>query len=437
MSYELLKVGMVSLFMSCSTNPIPGVTIDVSRGSYEESADDTLQKETNLPTQDLAQPEADTAENFYCSEAIDFLQFTTPMGLSKLDSISCEYGLHEGKLDSCTVRYVGATEKVEVTASKVMSHSGYFTLTALAILNSDEDKDLEAKYLLRHSDIHVAVRQTGLLNKDYVTEIEQKIVELCGEFTAVSEKKCNFSDFYKDADGDGYGNLDDVVQGCGQVTGYVNNSKDCDDKKPKTNPEAKEIKDKQDNNCDGQIDEGYITQETLDNLKDDDFLLGNKDAPVSIVFFVDLLEPFTKQLYKEIFPVINELYVKEGLAHIVFRDFPLKEIHPDAQKAAEAGECARKQGEYLGMVDKIILQELGNEALNDLVTYGKQLKLDMDLYTKCLLTGEMAAEVQHDLVEGKKFGVTGIPTTFINGKKIEGAQPFSVFEETILNELIE
>ncbi|MEZ4798272.1 MAG: MopE-related protein [Flavobacteriales bacterium] len=73
-----------------------------------------------------------------------------------------------------------------------------------------------------------------------------------------------FNDYYADVDGDGYGDINDIVSSCSPVTGYVLNSLDCDDTNSEINPDAEEVCDFIDNNCDGEIDEGLFEGDCAD-----------------------------------------------------------------------------------------------------------------------------------------------------------------------------
>src|SRR3989304_1908007 len=77
---------------------------------------------------------------------------------------------------------------------------------------------------------------------------------------------------------------------------------------------------------------------------DDDAVLGDKNAPVTIIEFSDYQCPFCRKFWTETLPSIKSQYVDTGKVKIVFRDFPLTSIHPSAQPAAEAAECVREQG---------------------------------------------------------------------------------------------
>ncbi|MBT4936188.1 thioredoxin domain-containing protein [Candidatus Woesearchaeota archaeon] len=167
----------------------------------------------------------------------------------------------------------------------------------------------------------------------------------------------------------------------------------------------------------------------VDVRVDDDAVKGSADAPVTIIEFSDYECPFCGKYVQETYPQIVTEYIDTGKVQYVFRDFPL-DFHQNAQKASEAAECAGEQGKYWDMHDQLF----ANQNLLDvdnLKRYALNLGLDTDEFDTCLDSGSMEAEVQKDMADGQKAGVSGTPAFFINGKMISGAQPFSAFKTEI------
>ncbi len=187
-------------------------------------------------------------------------------------------------------------------------------------------------------------------------------------------------------------------------------------------------------NPDGQIP----TQDNdviVDVSADDDAFKGDENAPVTIIEFSDFECPFCGSFYENALPQIEEKYIKTGKVKFVYRDFPLG-FHPDAQKAAEASECARDQEKFWEMHDTIFENQ---EAIgvSDLKGYAVGLGMNSGAFDTCLDSGKYTSEVQKDLSDGSKAGVDGTPAFFINGRRVVGAQPFSVFEAAIEGALSE
>jgi protein-disulfide isomerase len=159
-------------------------------------------------------------------------------------------------------------------------------------------------------------------------------------------------------------------------------------------------------------------------------MLGNPDARVTIVEFSDFQCPYCGKFALETFPQLKKEYIDTGKARFVFRDFPLMNIHPFAQKAAEASECAHDQGKYWEYADLLFAHQ-DALSVNNLQQYASDLHLDTAAFATCLDSGAKAAEVQKDMNEGISYGVKGTPAFFINGEFISGARPYSVFKDAI------
>jgi len=174
-----------------------------------------------------------------------------------------------------------------------------------------------------------------------------------------------------------------------------------------------------------------ITGGTVDMkaLADNDPVLGDPNAPVTIIEFSDFQCPFCARFYSQTEIQLIDEYVKTGKARIIYRDFPLS-FHPEAEPAALAAECANEQGKFWEFHDKVFQ----NQASMSIASY-KQWAADLGLNTQqfnsCLDSKKYLAEVQKDFNDGAAAGVSGTPTFFINGQKIVGAQPYAAFKSLI------
>jgi protein-disulfide isomerase len=165
------------------------------------------------------------------------------------------------------------------------------------------------------------------------------------------------------------------------------------------------------------------------DLLDDDSVKGDPDAPVTIVEWSDYECPFCARFFDQTLGQIDEKYIKTGKVKLVYRDFPLS-FHPQAQKAAEAAECAGEQGKYFEMHDELFKSGVQG-GVPSFKGYAKTIGLDSTEFDTCLDSGSMAAEVQKDFQDGQRAGVQGTPGFIINGVLVSGAQPFSAFEQVI------
>lgn len=158
---------------------------------------------------------------------------------------------------------------------------------------------------------------------------------------------------------------------------------------------------------------------------------GDSKAPVTIVEFSDFQCPFCKKVH----PVMKELLTKyAGRVKLAYRDFPLRQIHAQAQIAAEASRCAEEQGRFWEYHDRLF-ENQGKLDQTALVEYAAGGGLDRPQFESCLASGKFRPQIEQDYQEGMRLGVQGTPAFFINGVLVSGAQPADVFEKAIEAEL--
>lgn len=164
-------------------------------------------------------------------------------------------------------------------------------------------------------------------------------------------------------------------------------------------------------------------------VTNDDHVKGDKDAPVTIVEWSDFECPFCARFYSETLGQIDEQYIKTGKVKLVYKDFPLS-FHQNAQKAAEAAECAGEQGKYWEM-HNLLFEKGVSGGVTGFKTYAKEIGLDMNDFDSCLNSGKTAQGIQADMALGGRSGIQGTPGFIINGQLVSGAQPFTVFQQVI------
>ena len=159
---------------------------------------------------------------------------------------------------------------------------------------------------------------------------------------------------------------------------------------------------------------------------------GNPDAAVTIIEFSDFECPYSRR-HK---PTMDQIYEEYGdQVAIYFKHFPLS-FHSNAQKAAEASECANEQGKFWEMYDKIFAAaEAGDMSVDKWKEAAADLGLNTGQFNSCLDDGKYANKVDADLQEGIAAGVEGTPGTYVNGTLISGAYPFDSFQSIIDTEL--
>jgi protein-disulfide isomerase len=157
---------------------------------------------------------------------------------------------------------------------------------------------------------------------------------------------------------------------------------------------------------------------------------GPAAAPVTLVEFSDYHCPFCKRVEDTIAQVLSHYGDKVKL---VFKDFPIDELHPQARKAHEAARCAGEQGKFWEYHKRLF--EGPAQIGEDLKTTARSAGLDMAPFEKCVASGKSQSAVQKEIDEGHKLGVTGTPGFFINGRFLSGAQPLEAFVRVIDDEL--
>jgi protein-disulfide isomerase len=158
---------------------------------------------------------------------------------------------------------------------------------------------------------------------------------------------------------------------------------------------------------------------------------GPATAQVTIVEFSDFECPFCGRLFPTL-KAVEKIYV--GRVRIVYRQFPLRKLHPRAQKAAEASLCAGEQGRFWEMHDSLFSDQ-ERLTVDALKARAVELKLDTATFNACLDSGKEVAAIDQDILDGARAGVTGTPTLFINGRKMVGNQPYAAIQAVIEDEL--
>ncbi len=173
-------------------------------------------------------------------------------------------------------------------------------------------------------------------------------------------------------------------------------------------------------------------------LSDKDHVRGDKNAKVTLIEYSDFECPFCKKVY----PTMNQILDQyKGKIKIVYRHFPLS-FHANAQKEAEASECANELGgndAFWKYHDKIFERTTSNGtgfALDKLVPLAKEIGLDENKFKTCLDSGKYAQYVKDNEAGGQSAGITGTPGNIIMNAKgdtklLSGALPFELFKQAL------
>jgi len=168
-------------------------------------------------------------------------------------------------------------------------------------------------------------------------------------------------------------------------------------------------------------------------VNDDDAYKGSKSAKVTVVEFSDFQCPFCKRASGNYDAIVKAYGDK---VRVVFKHFPLVQIHDSAYKAAQAAQCMNDQGKFFEYHDKLFAN---NTALTeaDLKKYVTEVGGDVAKFDDCVKKEKYKAKVDKDMAEGQKYGVSGAPTYFINGNMLVGAVSFEELKQAIDNAMNE
>ena len=182
---------------------------------------------------------------------------------------------------------------------------------------------------------------------------------------------------------------------------------------------------------------------------------GDPNAPIKIEEFADFQCPFCERFHEQTQPLLMEHYVDTGKVLFVYRsmgNFVSQNIgggRTESQDAALAAYCAADQGKFWEMQDTLFANVLGEDigSFTDrrLQAIAEKVGLDMTEFNSCYNSGKFADQVQQDFTDGTAAGVKGTPgflvTYTANGetktKLLEGAQPFSTFQQELEAILVE
>lgn len=179
------------------------------------------------------------------------------------------------------------------------------------------------------------------------------------------------------------------------------------------------------------IDEMTPNPKNTPAVTKDDHLLGDKNAPVKIVVYTDLECPYCKVFHQSI-DELKDTYIKEGKVAIVYRNFPIDQLHSKARAEAEASECVAKLGgndKYWSYIDKIFTATPSNNGLDSslLVKFAEELGLNKETFVTCQKDEKIIAKVEAEITEAQKSGAQGTPYPIVIYKdEVKGSLPGAV-----------
>lgn len=171
------------------------------------------------------------------------------------------------------------------------------------------------------------------------------------------------------------------------------------------------------------------------------YALGREDAPVTVVEFTDYQCPFCRKFHSDTFTELKKSYIDTGKVRFVSRDLPL-DLHSNALAAAMAARCAGEQNKFWEMRDMLLAMD-ADLSPGALTKYGDQINLNMRSFEACVNEKKYDAAIQKDVADAGALGIAGTPSFVvgkaengrINGIRIVGTVPSSVFQASINNQL--
>jgi formate-nitrite transporter family protein len=159
----------------------------------------------------------------------------------------------------------------------------------------------------------------------------------------------------------------------------------------------------------------------------DDHVLGPPDSPVTVLEYGDYQCPFCRGAARDVHEMLDRY---PDTVRFVFRNFPIPQLHPQAEQAAEAAEAAAAQGKFWPMYE-LLLQPASQLDLDSLVGYAERLALDLDRFHAEVTGNAYAAKIQRDVQEGVRDGVNATPKFYVDGQRIDGKLPLEGVEDAI------
>ncbi|MDP2642965.1 MAG: DsbA family protein [Candidatus Peregrinibacteria bacterium] len=168
---------------------------------------------------------------------------------------------------------------------------------------------------------------------------------------------------------------------------------------------------------------------------DDDAVLGDSDAVVTMIEFSDYQCPVCQRFHAEVFGTLKAKYIDTGKMKFVYRDLPLTSIHPNAYPAALAAECVKDQGGdemYYVMHENIFEAALSEEMTAESLrkSAGKS-GANLSKFDSCVAADKFKDEIAKDTQDASDIGFRGTPGFLINGYMMDGLYSLEAYEQAI------
>lgn len=183
------------------------------------------------------------------------------------------------------------------------------------------------------------------------------------------------------------------------------------------------------------IDNGNAPSVIKYTIPEGAHMIGNADAPITIVEFSDFECPFCSRFYKETLPSIEKEWIDTGKVKLYYLQYPLS-FHPQAMPAAKATECAAEQSKFWEY-HNIIFENQAKLATEGIFsTWAAEIGLDVEKFNTCFESTKYDGKINKDMADGNTVGVSGTPSFLIGNEKdgyqlVVGAQPYTVFKQVL------
>jgi len=151
----------------------------------------------------------------------------------------------------------------------------------------------------------------------------------------------------------------------------------------------------------------------------EDHILGPADAPVAVVEYGDYECPFCRGAARDVHRLLDRF---PGLISFVFRNFPIPQLHPHADQAAQAAEAAAAQDKYWEMYE-LLLRTSSHLDLESLVGYASRIGLETARLRDEIVNRAYADRIERDVREGIRNGVNATPKFYVDGHRLDGHLP--------------
>ena len=159
----------------------------------------------------------------------------------------------------------------------------------------------------------------------------------------------------------------------------------------------------------------------------DDHVRGPADAPVTVLEYGDYECPYCRGAARDVHQMLGRY---PDVVRFVFRNFPIPQLHPHAEQAAEAAEAAGAQGRFWEMYE-LLLQPASQLDLDSLLGYAERLGLDIGRFRTEVTGNAHAARIERDVREGIRNGVNATPKFYVDGERLDGKLPLEGLEDAV------